>query len=108
MATFIPHECLRAAPWKNGGGSTTEIAISPPDAGFDDFDWRISVATIAADGPFSAFAGIDRVITLLAGAGVLLQGMTRERLLDMAEKARHCARPDATARVADVCAGLAR
>jgi len=38
----------------------------------------------------------------------LLQGMTRERLLEMAEKARHCARPDATARVADVCAGLAR
>ncbi|MDD3327308.1 MAG: undecaprenyldiphospho-muramoylpentapeptide beta-N-acetylglucosaminyltransferase [Zoogloea sp.] len=38
----------------------------------------------------------------------LLQSMTRERLLEMAEKARHCARPDATARVADVCAGLAR
>ena len=38
----------------------------------------------------------------------LLQGMTRERLLEMAEKARRCARPDATARVADVCAGLAR
>ena len=38
----------------------------------------------------------------------LLQEMTRERLLAMAEKARHCARPDATARVADVCAGLAR
>ena len=38
----------------------------------------------------------------------LLQEMTRERLLAMAEKARRCARPDATARVADVCAGLAR
>ncbi len=38
----------------------------------------------------------------------LLQSMTRERLLEMAEKARHCTRPDATARVADVCAGLAR
>lgn len=38
---------------------------------------------------------------------VLLQDMNRERLLDMAGKARQCARPDATARVADVCAGLA-
>ena len=38
----------------------------------------------------------------------LLQDMTRERLLTMAEKARSCAKPDATARVADVCAGLAR
>ena len=38
----------------------------------------------------------------------LLQEMTRERLLAMAEKARHCARPDATRRVAELCAGLAR
>jgi UDP-N-acetylglucosamine--N-acetylmuramyl-(pentapeptide) pyrophosphoryl-undecaprenol N-acetylglucosamine transferase len=37
----------------------------------------------------------------------LLHEMNRVRLLDMAEKARGCARPDATARVADVCAGLA-
>ena len=37
----------------------------------------------------------------------LLQEMNRERLLAMATKARGCARPDATARVADVCAGLA-
>ncbi len=37
----------------------------------------------------------------------LLQEMNRERLLGMAEKARGRARPDATARVADVCAGLA-
>ncbi len=37
----------------------------------------------------------------------LLQKMNRERLLAMAVKARECAKPDATARVADVCAGLA-
>lgn len=37
----------------------------------------------------------------------LLQETNRARLLDMAEKARGCAKPDATARVADVCAGLA-
>jgi UDP-N-acetylglucosamine--N-acetylmuramyl-(pentapeptide) pyrophosphoryl-undecaprenol N-acetylglucosamine transferase len=37
----------------------------------------------------------------------LLQQMNRERLLAMAVKARECAKPDATARVADVCAGLA-
>jgi UDP-N-acetylglucosamine--N-acetylmuramyl-(pentapeptide) pyrophosphoryl-undecaprenol N-acetylglucosamine transferase len=37
----------------------------------------------------------------------LLQQMNRERLLAMAVKARGCAKPDATARVADVCAGLA-
>lgn len=37
----------------------------------------------------------------------LLRDMNRERLLAMAEKARACAKPDATARVADVCARLA-
>ena len=72
MATFIAHECLRAAPWKNGGGSTTEIAISPPGASFDDFDWRISLATITADGPFSSFPGIDRSLMLVDGDSVQL------------------------------------
>jgi environmental stress-induced protein Ves len=45
----------RRLPWKNGGGSTTEIAIAPPDAGFDDFDWRISLATIAKTARSRAF-----------------------------------------------------
>lgn len=72
MATFIPHECLRAAPWKNGGGSTMEIAISPPDAGLTEFDWRISLATITASGPFSSFPGIDRSLMLVDGDSVQL------------------------------------
>ncbi len=72
MATFIPHECLRAAPWKNGGGSTMEIAISPPGAGLMEFDWRISLATITASGPFSSFPGIDRSLMLVEGDSVQL------------------------------------
>lgn len=72
MATFIAHACLRAAPWKNGGGSTTEIAISPPGADFDNFDWRISLATITADGPFSSFPGIDRSLMLVDGDSLQL------------------------------------
>lgn len=63
---------LPAKPWKNGGGLTREIACWPAVAGFDHFDWRLSIATIASDGPFSVFAGTDRVITLLEGAGVHL------------------------------------
>ncbi|TWG84209.1 hypothetical protein L602_002800000080 [Cupriavidus gilardii J11] len=59
--------------WKNGGGTTREIAVWPPSAGMDDFDWRISVADIAADGPFSAFPGVDRQIVLLEGTGVRLR-----------------------------------
>jgi len=67
LDTIVP------VPWKNGGGTTREIAVWPPGAGLDDFAWRISVADIAADGPFSAFAGIDRHIALLEGAGVRLR-----------------------------------
>jgi len=65
---------LPAQPWKNGGGLTREIACWPPGAGLDDFLWRISVARIDAGGPFSRFAGVDRVITLLSGPGVVLRG----------------------------------
>ncbi|MFJ7499014.1 HutD family protein [Serratia grimesii] len=61
---------LPVTPWRNGGGETREIACCPPGA--QDFDWRASIATIAQDGPFSAFSGIDRSITLLEGDGVHL------------------------------------
>lgn len=63
---------LPVTPWKNGGGTTQEIASWPQGAALDSFGWRVSIATIAAAGPFSVFAGIDRVITLLEGDGVRL------------------------------------
>ena len=63
---------LPVTPWKNGGGTTQEIASWPQGAPLDSFGWRVSIATIAAAGPFSVFAGIDRVITLLEGDGVRL------------------------------------
>ena len=73
---------LPAMPWKNGGGSTREIASWPPGAGFDGFDWRVSIASIAASGPFSVFAGVDRSIMLLDGDGVHLQGPGLDHRLD--------------------------
>lgn len=66
-------DAISPTPWKNGGGTTREIAVWPPGADMDTFAWRISVADIAADGPFSAFPGIDRQIVLIDGAGVHLQ-----------------------------------
>jgi environmental stress-induced protein Ves len=63
---------LHPTPWKNGGGMTRELAVHPPGAGFDDFIWRVSVADIEQSGPFSRFAGIDRTLVLLAGAGMHL------------------------------------
>lgn len=82
MTLLIPYAGLESAPWKNGGGSTTEIAVAPPGAGLDDFDWRISLATISEDGAFSLFPGIDRTLALVEGAGVTLDiaGGKRVRL----------------------------
>ncbi|WP_295959475.1 HutD family protein [Rhodoferax sp.] len=73
---------LPATPWKNGGGTTIEVVCQPPGAGMDSFDWRVSIATIAAAGPFSAFPGVDRVIMLLDGAGVRLFGGAIDHRLD--------------------------
>jgi environmental stress-induced protein Ves len=64
----------RRMPWKNGGGVTEEIATYPPGATLETFDWRVSIAEVARDGPFSRFAGIDRTITLIEGAGMRLSG----------------------------------
>lgn len=58
-------------PWRNGAGSTQEIARSPAGEG-DGWDWRLSIARIGAPAPFSAFPGIEREQVLLHGAGVRL------------------------------------
>jgi hypothetical protein len=73
MTVLIPFAGLSPVPWKNGGGSTIEIAIGPLEAGFDDFDWRVSLATIAEDGAFSQFPGVDRTLALVDGHGLTLQ-----------------------------------
>ncbi len=61
---------LAVSRWRNGGGETREIVSWPLNT--PEFAWRASIATIAVDGPFSAFPGIDRSITLLSGEGVHL------------------------------------
>ncbi|AZO42783.1 MULTISPECIES: HutD family protein [unclassified Mesorhizobium] len=63
----------RSMPWKNGGGVTTEIAVSPTGAGLDDFGWRVSMARVESSGPFSQFAGIDRTLAVLEGEGIVLE-----------------------------------
>lgn len=76
----IPRHAQRFVPWKNGGGRTREVASAPD--GCDGFRWRVSVAEVASDGPFSAFPGIDRTIWLLRGAGLDLRVGDRSVRLD--------------------------
>jgi len=60
-------------PWKNGGGVTRELLRLPAEAGDADWALRISVADIAADGPFSPFEGVTRWFAVLSGDGVELR-----------------------------------
>lgn len=55
--------------WRNGGGQTREL-LAWPDAA--RWQLRISRADITQDGPFSAFADVQRWFTVLEGAGVAL------------------------------------
>jgi environmental stress-induced protein Ves len=67
MIQLLPAKDRKASPWKNGGGRTFEIAAHPPGADFETFDWRISLAEIEKDGPFSRFDGVDRILSLIEG-----------------------------------------
>jgi uncharacterized protein len=68
-------------PWKNGRGETVEIAVFPQGATVDTFDWRVSMATVAEDGAFSIFPGIDRTLSILEGHGMELTIEGREEVL---------------------------
>lgn len=57
------------SPWRNGGGVTRELLAWP---GTQDWIWRMSVAEVASNGPFSRFEGVRRWFAVLAGAGVRL------------------------------------
>lgn len=64
---------LARLPWKNGAGVTREIVRQPSDASLDESDWRVSIAEVTSDGPFSIFPGMDRTIVLLDGPGLHLR-----------------------------------
>ncbi len=63
-------------PWKNGLGSTAQIAIYPADTDFStgNYLWRVSSATVRSDSPFSQFPGYDRWLIILSGEGLLING----------------------------------
>jgi environmental stress-induced protein Ves len=64
---------LAAKKWRNGAGQTRELDVFPEEGGYEDFIWRVSIADVERDGPFSAYPGIDRTLVLLDGAGMSLR-----------------------------------
>ncbi len=71
MLSLISPKQFNTIPWKNGLGHTTELAISN-SGNLDNFDWRLSIATVANDGEFSNFAGYQRHLVLIEGEGLNL------------------------------------
>ncbi|MGO4852870.1 HutD/Ves family protein [Phaeovulum sp. W22_SRMD_FR3] len=56
-------------PWRNGGGITREICERHHGT---ELLWRLSMADVAADGPFSDFSGLMRVLTVIDGGAMEL------------------------------------
>lgn len=65
MIEVIRASDYREQPWKNGGGLTREIAVAFSDDESTSVLWRVSLATIDRDGPFSEYRGYDRTIVAL-------------------------------------------
>ena len=61
---------FHSMPWKNGGGTTHEIARVDHDG---KMLWRLSIAEVGADGPFSFFPGMTRLLAVIDGHGMRLE-----------------------------------
>jgi len=69
---------VASQPWRNGGGVTRPLLVSPRG---DRWQVRVSVADVSVNGPFSRFPGVQRWFAVLDGAGVVLTiGSTEHRL----------------------------
>ena len=66
----IPSKDLIMMPWKNGGGMTTEIARGDAETKNRDWGWRVSIAVVETNSPFSIFKGIERTMSIIEGNGM--------------------------------------
>lgn len=69
MVTVLPALDRVDEPWRNGGGSTRQVAAL---AGPHGIDWRLSMARVDADGPFSVFPDTTRTIMVMDGGEMSL------------------------------------
>lgn len=71
----LPANVRQAQTWRNGAGVTFEVARAAHPQRAGEFLWRVSIADVAASGPFSSFVGYARLIALIAGDGMFLRGL---------------------------------
>lgn len=60
----------RVVPWANGLGVTADVCTWPSET--TDWTWRLSIADVTDDVPFSSMPGVDRHITVASGSGMAL------------------------------------
>ncbi len=74
MIKLISKQSYQVMPWKNGQGTTSEIAIFPEGSSVStgDFLWRVSLAKVQSSGPFSKFEGFDRKLVIVDGDEIKL------------------------------------
>ena len=89
--------------WKNGGGEMCDVLVSPEGADLHTFDWRIGIARIDRDGPFSNFPDVDRTFMVVGGKGVRLdvEGLETARLTHKSPPYAFPGDRPATARLVD-------
>ncbi len=61
MATVVRSAEIAPQPWADGGGTSRELVRA------DDGAWRVSLADVDTDGPFSLFPGRHRLLTVVDG-----------------------------------------
>lgn len=66
MITLLDPAGYLRTPWKNGGGTTVDIAFSGDV-------WRFGRTPIVQPGPFSDYTSYDRVQVLVSGGGLVLE-----------------------------------
>ncbi|MEA5455958.1 HutD family protein [Sinomonas sp. JGH33] len=80
-AQIIRFSDLPRTAWRNGGGTTVEIARGP-DTAADDWGWRLSLADVERAGDFSSFEGMERILTVVEGELLVLTVGGREQGLE--------------------------
>lgn len=72
MIKIIPADTFKTLPWKNGKGETTELAINSGGT-LENFQWRLSIASVTENGVFSDFSGYLRNLVLIQGNSIYLK-----------------------------------
>jgi environmental stress-induced protein Ves len=90
-------DAWRWVPWRNGQGHTAELHI---DGKPERPEWRLSLAVIDHDAPFSAWVGFDRELVLVRGGPLQLSASSaRWTLRNAGDRAQFTGEADVVARI---------